>query len=773
MNYYNIVFNYSSILTLLLILFFTGFLIFKRVTTEKRIQLLLPAGSIFGICLHIFLLNLTAHVIKGVPGFLFALSLQIILAFLITRFIPSIPLVLPKGKEAKIWIFILFFWITFLYQITAHATTDGADSTLHQSFASRFIRGDYPMHQPWQPDYIAYYHFGGAELLGSLHALTGTPYYFLHPFIAFWMLLFVSQILTWIILFPEKITIRSVFIQSIPAFVGLISLGSFFIAWPVKFELPSSLFHLPSFSSAFEVYGAPFNLDALVFFLHRFLATSFFVSLLVLLLHPKQKNLLSFLTFAVFLAAIALTDESVLIVTILPVLIITFINIFNRSIKIFVIAISLIFLLILFQGGLITETVLNRYGGNSDVLIFPGNKESVTEKYLDYRLSQQKSKFYPMDETLKPLSWFHPGIIWQLIFFLVLTIYVSKKSKNQDLKTLSFLLLVSGIISIVAFHGLVPRGYTHPNGNRFLALSYYLSGLGLVYLCCYWLSQQINIPKIIKYSLNLLMIWILLTSLVPSLLELFPRKTDNWFIIKPTTVNLLIEWIGNNIPINKRIVALTSLQPYNSMNIQLVVEAGMLTPMWPLKPRVHDSYDISPTYADLHYTLNPQALKALKIDYILITNTYVQQLPKERQQDVLNRDFFAPIFTSSDNNIIILEVKHKFLSEGKNFEGTFAQLEQIAPLDGAYCIDYPPNISENVYRILRLLVANRRSYCNLGGAFYNARIDVTLNYFLDHPDRYNYLILGKGVDPQTICHCQAKLLWTGLGNGVKLWQTQY
>lgn len=769
---YNIAFNYFSILILSFTLFFTGFLIFKRATTEKRGQLLLPAGSIFGICLYIFLLNLTAHLIKGLPGFLFALGLQIFLAFLITKFISASPLSLPKGKEAKIWILILFFWVVFLYQITAHATTNGADSVLHQSFASRFIRGDYPLHTPWQPDYIAYYHFGGAELLGSLHALTGAPYYFLHPFIAFWMLLFVSQILTWIILFPEKITIRSMLIQSIPALIGLISLGGFFIAWPVKFELPSSLRELPALNNVFEVYGAPFNLDALVFFLHRFLATTFFISLLVLLLYPK-KSLLTFFTLAIFLMAMALTDESVLIVTILPILIISFLNIFNRSIKIFAISMSLIFLLILSQGGLITETYLNRYGGSSDVLIFPRDRESVSEKYLSYRLSQQGSKFYPINETLKPFNWFHPGIIWQLIINLILSIYLFKKSNNRDIKTLSFLLLFTGIISLITFHGLVPKGYTHPNGNRFLALSYYLSGLGLAYLCCNWFSQAISIPKIIKYSLNFLIIWILLTSLLPPLLQLFPRKVDNWFIIRPHSVNLLIEWIGNNISLDKRIAALTDIKPSNSMNIDLVTKAGVLTPMWPLKPRVHDSFDISPTYADLHYTLNPQALKALKIDYILISNSYFQQLPKERQRDVLNRDFFTPILTSSDNSIIILEVKPKFLSEGKNFEGTFAQLDQIAPLEGAYCIDYPPNISENVYRILRLLVANRKSYCNMGGAFYNARIDVALNYSLDHPDRYDYLVLGKDVDPQTICHCQTKLLWTGLGNGVKFWQTQY
>lgn len=761
MNYYNIVFNYFSILVLLFILFFTGFQIFRRVTIQTRIQLLLPAGSIFGICLYIFLLNLTAHFIKGVPGFWFALVLQIFLTYLITKFFPSSFLSFPKGKEVKTWILTLFFWVVFLYQITAHATTNGADSALHQSFAARFIRGDYPMHTPWQPDYIAYYHFGGAELLGSFHALTGAPYYFIHPFIAFWMLLFISQILTWII-FHKEISFRSAFLASLPALIGLISLGGFFIVWPIKFLLPS-LGQFPTFYNALEVYGAPFNIDALVFFLHRFLATSFLISLLVLLIYSK-KNLISFFVLGIYLAAIALTDESVFLVTIIPILIGSFLNMFNRSLKIFTLSISFIFFVILFQGGLITETVLNRYGNHSNILIFPKDSDLPHEKYRSYRLGQQESRFSP--------GWFHPGIMWQLTFLSILTLILFKKSKDQNIKTLSFILLLSGIISLVAFHGLVPKGYTHPNGNRFLALSYYLSGLGLAYLLYFWFSQKINIPKIIKYPLNILIIWILLTSLTPPLLQLFPRKVANWFIIKPHVIHPVTSWIRNNIPLNKNIVALTGIEFSNSVNIELVIEAGALTPMWPSKPRVHDSFDISPAYADLHYSLNPQALKTLKIDYILITNSYFQQLPKERQKDMQDRDFFSLIFTSANNSIIILEIKPKFLSEGKNFEGTFTQLDQIAPQNGTYCVDYPPNISEHVYRILRLLLHNRKYYCDKGGAFYNARIDVELHTFAGKLDRYDYLVLGKDVDPKTICNCSAKLLWEGLGNGVKFWQTQ-
>lgn len=762
----NVTFNYISIFVSFYVLFLTGITIFKRVTTERRIEVLLPAGTIFGVCLYIFLLNFTAHFIKGTPGFWLAFCFQILLAFASKRFFPSLPLIFPKQRERKIWILLLLLWALFLYQITAHATTDGADSTLHQSFAARFIRGDYPIHTPWQPDYIGFYHYGGAELLGSLHALTGTPYYFLHPFIAFLMLLSVSQILTWIMI-PEKKSFISIVSFSLPAITGLISLGGFFIAWPSHFTPLFPLSHFPTLGNAFENYGSPTNLDALVFFLHRFLAVSFLTSLFILLFYPK-KNLLSYFSLAIFLAAIALTDESVFLITIIPILIIGFFNIFNKSIKIFSLSVCLFFLLILFQGGIITESFLNRYN-NSDVLLFPSDQPSVTEKYLSYRLTQQKSRFYPASENLTTLSWFHPGIIWQLMLFLIFVIVLSMKSSNKKMKILLWILLLSAVISLVAFFGLVPKGYTHPNGNRFLALSYYLSGLGLAYLCSYWFNQTNKIPRLVKYPINLFIFWILLTSIVPPFMQLFPRKKDNWFIIKPQTVSLTNNWIKNNLPADKRIVALTEINPSNSMNMNLVKEAGVLTPVWMPTPRVHDSFDISPGYADLHYTLNPSIISTLKIDYILINNVYFSQLPKQRQQDLLNMDFFVPVFSS--NNFIILYIKPKFLVEAKNFKGTYNELDQIAPLKGAYCLDYPPNISEHTYRILKLLLYNRKTYCDHGGAFYNARIDISLNPSLENPDKYDFLVLGTNIDPQSFCHCQATLLWEGLGNNLKLWKT--
>lgn len=761
--------------TLLSILFYTGFSILKNTSTEKRILVIIPAGAIFGVCLHIFLINLIAHFIQGPSGFYLAVFLQSIFAFFITKNAPNDLLIYPKGKEARIALFFMLLWIIFIYQITAHATTNGADSVLHQSFASRFIKGDYPMHQPWQPDYIAYYHFGGAQLLGSFHALTGAPYYFIHPFIAFFFLIFMSQILTYIIQSSEKITWKQMVVSSIPVFIGLISLGGIFIVWPARLELPTITNLLPVLSNAFENYGSPTNLDALVFFLHRFLAVSFIISMLTLLISPKKTSRLVFLILAIYLSTIALTDESVFIVTLLPILGIIFFKTFNKSLGWFGIFLIVITITVILQGGLITETLLNRYHEESSILLFPGNAKSVTEKYQDYRIAQQKSKFYPANEYTKTFNWFHPGIIWQLSLCAILTFYFFKKSGDSKKKSLVIFFFLSAAVSYIAFHALVPKGYTHPNGNRFLALSYFLSGIHLAIIISWWFSSKQNINRFAGYFFNLFIIWTLLFSVIPPLVNLFPRKIDNWFIIKKTNPDQRLEWIKKNLTKEERIVALTEIFPSNNLNIDIVTKTGVLTPVWAPKPRVHDSFDISPIYADLHYTLNPEIIKTLKINYLLITEVYLSQLPTERKNDLENKEFFTPVFISDDQKTKIIKIKEKYISEGTNFEGTFNQLDKIAPSTGTYCLDFPPNITDSTYRILRLIFHKRQMYCDHGGAFYNARLDISLDYsyYDENLTKFDYLVLGKNTDPETICNCHTELLWEGLGNNVRFWKTRY
>ncbi len=772
---------------LFIALFLSGIIILRRSTSENRAQIIIPAGGLFGIALYIFLINTASHIIKELPAFYLSLGIQINWALWCHYKLPVSKIDFPKGKVKLFWISTIFIWGIFLYQITAHSIIDGGDSIIYYSLASRFIRGDYPIHFPSQPSYIAYNHIGGPQFLGAVKAITGAPFNFIHSFLAFISLFSISQILTWLI-YKKEINFKKTLLISVTSVVGIITLGSFMLAWPITLQFPNLdmgilnwLKHLPTLNLSFESYGSPTELDALVLFLHRFLATCLLVASLIPILSPRFNKMMIFVML-IFLSSISLVDESVFIVVLPGVLFILLLYSFNKSVKHWIVFILLTILIVSFQGGIITETILNRYHENSSILFFPKDGSTLSEKYNSYRLYQQDSRFFSGGQY-SPLVWFHPAIYLQLIIlFLLALVYIRNKDQQlQKLKILTWLLLIFATTAFIAFHGLVPKGYTHPNGNRFLALAYYFSGLGLSYLIIQFFSEK-PFPKLINILLKSIVIWSLLISVIPPLVVLFPRKKENWFLVGTQPTYPIFEWIQKNIELNKGIILLTDPDPRPVSNMLLAEGYGVLTPLWPSIPRVHDSFDMSPTYADLYFTLNPQSIKDLGMDYIAVNTHYISSLPKIRLADLTNTDFFKPLYSSQIDDIVIYEIQKKYLTNGENLEGTFEQLEKIAPKTGTYYIDYPPNITENIFRALRLLLNNREIYYNPAGAFYNQRIDINLkdvrsytqeiideNYLKNK--KYDFLLLGTNVIPESICTCQAKLLWSGLGNDIKLWVT--
>ena len=78
---------YFKTLVLLIVLSACGFVIIRRICSELRLQILLPASVILGISLYIFLLNLTAYIFKGPPGFYIALAIEVLLAYFINNLV--------------------------------------------------------------------------------------------------------------------------------------------------------------------------------------------------------------------------------------------------------------------------------------------------------------------------------------------------------------------------------------------------------------------------------------------------------------------------------------------------------------------------------------------------------------------------------------------------------------------------------------------------------------------------------------------------------------
>lgn len=770
-------FIYLKVFLLFFALFTSGILILRRATDETRLQVILPSGAIFGVALYIFLVNLTAHFVKGPPGFYISLLVEILAAIFVSKKLPTKPIKIPKGILLLGFIASLLLWSTFLYQITSHGKTDGADSTIHYSLASVFARGDYPIRAPWQPDYVAYHHIGTAEFLGAARTITGAPFYLLHPLLAFLVLLAISQILTWIIKVENLKTPLSLVLLSLPALVGLISLGGFMLAWPVNLglsQIQTGFFDwlkgLPTLNNSYEVFGSPTTLDGLTLFIHRLLATSFFLGILTVVVSPNREyRFLSSFVVLVVLAAIALTDEAVLLVALPATFLVILFTLFKKSVIRWILFSAIALAVIGVQGGIVTEVVLDRYGTGPGVLVFPEDGQGKFENYRSYRAKQQSSKLFPKQNYL-PLRFLHPGIIWQLgALFLISFFYIRKK--GEDSKFILWILTSSAAAALIAYHVIVPQGIHHTNGNRFLSLSYYLSGIGIsVFVARWWLNSKTG-----KKLLKILLAWVFIVSIVPPLASLFPRPKVFWFSIQPSAEKPQWNWIRQNIPLDKRILVLTDVNPIPAPNIELVREMGALTPVWGPTPRAYDSFDMSPIYADVYYTLNPSLLKVLKANYLIISNRYVENLTAQRKADLSNPEYFEVAYErpgSTDAQFEkVLRVKEEYLSEGKNLDGTLTQLYEVTPKTGSFYIDYPPNITENMYRALRLLLHDREIYYNPAGSFYNSRIDVEVKYYGEGLDSYDYLILGESVDPKSICRCETSLIWSGLGNGLKLWKT--
>src|SRR3989344_2085639 len=776
---------YLKTIMLLAVTSFCGVSLLRRATEDKRAEVIIPAGIVFGIALYIFLLNLVAHIIKGIPGFYLALLMELLLTVVIKLYSKTDKLTFPVGRVKTVWVFSLMVWGIFLYIITATGHASSGDASNHYILASLFLRGDYPIHSPYQPDFLAYYHIGGAQLLGALKGITDGSFEFLFSLFSLISLLSISQVLTFILKPKDEKAIPLPLFFLVPA-VGIISLGQFMLSWPFVFELPQIsngllnwLAHLPIYG----VFGASTSLDSFALFFHRMLSISFFVALLPLILIPKMKSkAVPSLLILLSLSAIALTDESVFIVTVVAVFIITAFTLFRKSYLMWAFLCISIVTVSLIQGGIITDSIFSR-NGKSMVLVFPKDETGPLTHYGSYRTTRIRhvqSYLFPDNENYRPFRWFHPSILWQLglmLSFSLITLYLYRKKDPIyfRLNYLMWLLFISSVTALLAFLILVPKGMYHINGFRFLGMSFHFSGLGIALFIIYG-QTTLKFNKLLKLLIKLVIIWLLIFSIVPPLMQLFPRKGYNWFAYTPPQTQMpLYNWIRQNIPFEKRGLMLTDPNPSSSSNTDLVTQVGTFTPVW-TNEYYAQGFDTNPTYSDVFYTLNPELVKLLRLDFIVISDQYLSILPSKRVADLKNQNFFQPTFTDWTNNYTVLRILPKYLKEGENLNGTFYQLVQIAPVEGKYFVEEVPIIPEDMHRAVRLAlyqreVYEREKFFPFSDAFYNFVIDVDMKYYGVYRGKFDYLILSSKTDPKTICNCATKLLWEGVGNGIKLWET--
>lgn len=774
------VFFYSFLLILLLPIILSGIILLKKASSLDRFELLFPVGSILGITIFIFLLNQISYFVKGVNSVGLTYLVLIFFSLIFFKKNDFLEIDFPKGKSIFLFIAGLLFWAIFIFWKGSTALI-GSDTNLYYAVAHTFINGNFPPMTPWQPDLDLAYHLGVFELLGAFFSITGLSFTFLHIFFSSMFIIISAQIIIWI--WKRHDSFFSFFWGNLAASIVFISFGFFKIIIPIfPFDLPlvSNLHNfflwlrgLPTVNEAIEVYGAPINLDALIYFIFHALGLAIFFSLLVLVIHPGKRVITEWITLMICGIALSLINESIFIV-VFPSLILfkLFIDIRQKrlpSLKKMALITIISSIIIFYQNGFISSNLFSDAKIDPSVIFFP-KREQIKDDFKAYHYYQQISKTHQINKEWLPFNWSHLGLDALLIISVIL-IAVVKITYPQ--KILSLVLFTSSVSSILAYNFIVPK-FLVANGNRFLTFAYIFLGLLITYLL-YSLIDSTRKKRRVFLSLTLLFIsaWVFLPTIVPPFAKLtINRFGENKLIPKKEQIDESIKWAKDHLPYNQNSILLDIRAPHPSGIARLLVQAGIFSPIFPGDFRAY-TIEASPEYFDIAYFLSPAALKRLDVKNLIIDSSFYSTLPLLKQAELADNRFFEILFSKEfpDGR---WEKIYKILPgyfETEEMKGTIQQLTKDHSLSGKIYIDIEENFQPSYLR--RALIFSLRNY-NLyyipqSGVYLNVESNINWTDPRGFKD-YNFLVLGKTTNPYEICECKTQLIWKGLKDEVYLWK---
>lgn len=775
----------------LLPILISGILIIRKTTNLGRIELILPVGNILGLIIFTFFLNIVAFLMRGYVGIIIAYSLTICLGLSFNRFIKSKEekIDFPKGMEFLFWILSIFGWGGFIFWKSAYALI-GSDTNLYYAIAHSFVKGNFPFLTPWQPDIPLSYHTGASELLGAFYFFSGLDFQFLHLIFSAIFIFCAVQIVVW--LMKRHDTVMGFLLANLATAVTFISFGFIYITWFIlPFQLPTTsninqliiwLRNLPTVNQAIEVYGAPINLDALIYFIFHAYGIAIFFSLVALLLNcSRERPLMGWIVICIGLASLALVNES-LFTAVLPALLlgIFLVELKERTLfkhlKALFLLLVLTILVVLFQGGIISSTIRSPANTNKffssaiekSVIVFP-KKEDIKDDFIGYHSGQEMSKILPLKTERFPLRWFHVGVDLLLVLSLI-TVFMIKSNFSHSI--LIKILFMAGLSSLVAYNVIVPK-FLVANGNRFLSASFlFFSLLLCLSLIPIWGNIKKSLPK--KILFPIFIGWIFIPTTLPPLALLSKtRFGENKLTPKLLQSSPGILWLRNNINFNARVMVLDKNAPHPSGQARALVEAGVFAPTFYGNFRAF-TIEASPEYIDIAYYLSPRALRKLKISTLLIDSTFYDTIPEFRRKQLGNKEYFNQIFDNSNNLTDwekIYSVKDNYLSNGGELEGTFASLEEVMFNRGKIYIDNEENFHPSFLRraIIFSLRKKELYFLPQSGVYLNVEVDIPFKLPRKEGD-YDYLVLSKNTDPKNICSCNNELIWKGLKGEVHLWK---
>lgn len=759
-----------------------GIIILQKTTSIDQLELLIPAGSIFGLSIFTLFVNSFSFITPGNLAVYLAYLFLILIGIFVYKIKTKNAFSSLSSKELFFYLISVLVWAYFIFWKAGRALI-GSDTNLYYSIAHSVVRGNFPPMTPWQPDLPLSYHLGVSELIGSFYLFTGLSFQFLHLVFASLFILCSVQIFIW--LWGKYKDLLSFIFANLAGLVVFVSFGFFYLLlpnFPIHFpnihkfnELIIFLRNLPTVNQSIEVYGAPINLDGLIYFIFHAFGLSIFLSVITILIHYKKNNsLITWAIVSISLLTLALVSESIFVAT-APAVFVGILLIEKtqgtllKNLKLLILLGLVTFLIILFQGGIITSVISHSNLTEQSIIVFP-NKIDIKEDFTAYHYYQEISKILSVDDRWLSLLWLHVGVDLLILVNILILMKLKIEFKHS---VLLLTLFIAGFTSLIAYNVLVPK-FLVANGNRFLSFSF----LTFSSVICFSLINIIgsfNRSKFLKkIFLTFFILWFFIPTIIPPLALLSKtRFGENMLVPKLQKSSEGIEWMRKNLPYNSRVVVLDIRAPHPSGMARALVEAGIFAPIFPAQFRAY-TIEASPEYFDIAYYLSPSALQKLKIGILLLDDTFFQTLPDKRKEDLANDKYFDKIFDNSDKGKgweKIYRVKNAYLAT-EEIEGAFEELINIFPQKGKTYIDNEENFNPSYLRRAIIFSLRDRNlyYLPQSGVYLNVETNINSHPPLEDSN-YDYLVLGKNTEPKNICSCQTRLIWKGLNNEVYFWQT--
>lgn len=786
MKFYTLFLNVFPLLIIALLLTFVGFVILSALYKSRNKCLTLGSAMIIGPLGFLFLLSIGSYFFKGQLAILGMFLLYTFTAFVFYlrkrrniyqnffRFSLNGENLLILGAVS------VYLGLIFLF---AHRSFVGSDSDIYYSIATSFARGNYPVVQSWQPNFLTVYHQETYLLEGALWALSGKDIELIHYFFSVYIIWAIFLFLTG--LAREKI--RSVFCI-LPAVFGIILVGG-----PVMLSKISSLFSFlsslktqPDFAVFQSSNGAgATNLSGLIYNNFYTFGLAAFLLFLLLFINQSVKQF-NFGRYLILLTLIVLgvsIDE-----TFFPLELLLFCGLLFWQSRDFSIAKKYIYLpvmagifVLLFvtiqnpiRDSVLTPSpelprfkllIENNWQPNERVSWNGFNLGPTVSGMRDIRMK------YAAQMTLEDnnLAWIRLDIRLVYILLFVALLVVSSRW--------GFLLVISSVFSYI-FSIFINNTFWPANAFRITNQAFQLAFIAVAFVIVGLLAQK----KFFKKFVAAVIILLLLPQLLSSHSKFFTFPLRKWEANSTDARNnftkvkkdLDLENIAKIIPPGKVTVFLDrypTTAPFSYLNYTALTKMGVFVPIGPSKVKI-----LNPApgieWLDTINSLSPYAFKELNVEYAYIQNAALVRLSPEKLAAIKNHQYFQEVKKFGDDGIL-----YKVLRAYGTTPDEPNSLKQMSLTIGTGKRVYLDKLHFNEVRKALILELAKKDHLigfppAHGGDFY-MYIETLLPFETETPEglkNLDYVITDKEKDPnKTLPGRFEKLM---INNYVSLWVNQ-